>query len=307
MQQYTQISRPPILRKRVGDLLYNTYTFTECPNFSNEVPYSIHVKPFLYDELIPLHYGSTVEILYCEDLEGVVTVGNQNITFSGGNSIIFIPPFAVHSTNIRKSPGSMYVVKISLANLRHLIDLERICAMNGHHLEQLPVSYPSPEAFGVIIKEMITQDHNIYARLQCLLRLFELFEANVVEDKRFLIVQNPGENDKLRRLIIWTNEHFAERITIQDVANEMSLSKHYFCKYFNATAGTTYWIYLNQVRMVHAASLIIQGKSATECCYECGFESVSYFIQLFKRIYGCTTLQYRNQYNKATVEAKKTG
>ena len=307
MTQDTRISKPPPLRRRVGRLPYNnTYTFTEYNHFSQEIPYSIHFKNFPYDELIPLHYGNTVEILYCEELKGMVTANRQNILLNGGNAVIFIHPFTVHSTNICKSPGLMYVLKISLNDLRNFIDLEKIYDFNGNHMDCLPVCYPRPEEFGCIIKEMIRQDHSIYARLRCLLNLFELFESHIMEKKKTFVKANAIEGDKLRWLINWTNEHFAEQITIQDVANKMSLNKYYFCKYFKTITGITYWTYLNQVRMAHAAKLVEQGKSTTECCYECGFESISYFIQLFKRTYGCSTLQYRSQYNKAIAEARQS-
>ncbi len=57
----------------------------------------------------------------------------------------------------------------------------------------------------------------------------------------------------------------------------------------------TYLSYLNSVKIEKAMQMLRYGKTVTECTYECGFDSVSYFVQLFKKILGCTPGQYIKQ------------
>ena len=40
---------------------------------------------------------------------------------------------------------------------------------------------------------------------------------------------------------------------------------------------------------------LMEGKSTTFCCYECGFTNLSYFISLFRRYTGCSTVEYRHR------------
>ena len=50
----------------------------------------------------------------------------------------------------------------------------------------------------------------------------------------------------------------------------------------------TYLTYLNQVRISHAAMLLRQGSTVTEAAEQCGYTNISYFINLFREMNGCT-------------------
>ena len=49
---------------------------------------------------------------------------------------------------------------------------------------------------------------------------------------------------------------------------------------------------LNNVRIQKAQQLLKTGCNVTECTERCGFESISYFISLFRKTLGCTPGQY---------------
>ena len=70
------------------------------------------------------------------------------------------------------------------------------------------------------------------------------------------------------------------------------MSKGYFCKFFKSISGITYITFLNQVRIEKATDLLKAGYNVTECAMACGFESISYFVQMFKRNLGCTPGQF---------------
>ena len=69
-------------------------------------------------------------------------------------------------------------------------------------------------------------------------------------------------------------------------------NKHYFCNKFKTATGETYLQYLNNLRVFHACKMLKKGHALTEICEKCGFENMSYFIQLFKKIVGTTPKQY---------------
>jgi len=104
------------------------------------------------------------------------------------------------------------------------------------------------------------------------------------------------KSNDLKALIQWTDEHICEKITIDKAAEIMHFNKNHFCKYFKQAVGISYINYVNQLKIQHAIELIKSGKSATECCFLCGFDNISYFIQLFKRITGLTTKEYIKKY-----------
>ncbi|MDY3864448.1 MAG: AraC family transcriptional regulator, partial [Eubacteriales bacterium] len=57
----------------------------------------------------------------------------------------------------------------------------------------------------------------------------------------------------------------------------------------------SYLTYLNALKIDRAVELMKEGKSTTFCCYECGFTNLSYFISLFRRYTGCSTVEYRRR------------
>ena len=97
-------------------------------------------------------------------------------------------------------------------------------------------------------------------------------------------------------MIRWTNENFARKITIDEVASMTGYSKYHFCSRFKSLTGMTYLNYLNSVRVRRACLLLQQGESVQAVCRATGFENVSYFIQMFKKIRHVTPHQYACQH-----------
>ena len=60
----------------------------------------------------------------------------------------------------------------------------------------------------------------------------------------------------------------------------------------------TFTDFVNQYRITQAKTLLLQDKSISEACYEVGFESLSYFNKLFKRIAGENPSQFKKRYLK---------
>ena len=84
-------------------------------------------------------------------------------------------------------------------------------------------------------------------------------------------------------------KHLLQPLSVSEFAKLSSRSvasfKRDFQKQFNAPPKQ--WI--NQQRLAYANSLLNStSKTVSETCYECGFESVSHFIKIFKKEYGIT-------------------
>jgi AraC-like DNA-binding protein len=62
------------------------------------------------------------------------------------------------------------------------------------------------------------------------------------------------------------------------------LGKEAFCRYFKKATGNTFVGFLNQYKISQAKRLLLAGKNVGETCYECGFESLSYFNRTFKKV-----------------------
>ena len=92
-------------------------------------------------------------------------------------------------------------------------------------------------------------------------------------------------NQKRLRLIhAFLEEHYARKISLDEIADKCSLGKEAFCRYFKKETGSTFFTFLNQYRISQAKSMLLSGHSISDSCFSCGFESLSYFNRVFKTV-----------------------
>lgn len=269
--------------------------FEEHFFFSKEMPYTISIKQFLMEDTVPLHYAETIEILLCDQLCGEIVIDNRHFTL-GGQQLFVIPPYTVHSNNIRPGIGTMYVFKIHFAELKHYLDAERIFALLGCPVGLLRYDCPAFEEVLAVVARLMEHDGDLGRCLGPLVDLFGILAKHPDPSRTAPADHDRFRDSSLRELIRWTNEHYARKITLDEVARMTGYSKYHFCSRFKALTGMTYLNYLNSVRVSYACLMLRQGESVQAVCRAAGFENVSYFIQMFKRILHMTPHQYACQY-----------
>jgi AraC-like DNA-binding protein len=98
-----------------------------------------------------------------------------------------------------------------------------------------------------------------------------------------------------RRIVqakIFMDEHFADSIDVNKIADEASFSKFHFLRLFKKIYNKTPHQYLIAVRIEKALQLLNNENAVSDVCYSVGFESLSSFSTLFKRIVGVAPSAY---------------
>lgn len=99
-----------------------------------------------------------------------------------------------------------------------------------------------------------------------------------------------------RRIVcakLFIDKHFAEKIDLDNIADEAFFSKFHFIRLFNTIYKKTPHQYLSFVRIERAKEFLIKETNVAQVCYAVGFESVSSFTGLFKRMTGQTPAAYQ--------------
>ena len=83
-------------------------------------------------------------------------------------------------------------------------------------------------------------------------------------------------------------------ITIEELAETVNLSKHYFMRFFKKYMGMTCIEYINDYRLNIAANLLLTTRMRiTEVAVSIGITNLSYFNRIFKKKFNLTPKEYR--------------
>lgn len=271
--------------------------FEEQFFFSAQMPYTINIKQFQTEDIVPLHYAETIELLLCDHLCGEIVIDNQHYSLEG-QQLFVIPPYTVHSNNVRPGSGTMYVFKISFQEMDRYINISNFLSLGGCQLSQLIYLCPEYDAVRQIVDSIIADDGELIKCIPLILELFVVLSRHVDRNRNTSPAHSRFRESSLRELIRWTHENYARKITIEEVAKMTGYSKYHFCSRFKTLTGITYMNYLNSVRVSQACLMLRNGDSVQTVCRNTGFENVSHFIQMFKRIQHVTPYQYAGQQKK---------
>ncbi|MCI9157751.1 MAG: helix-turn-helix transcriptional regulator [Lawsonibacter sp.] len=96
------------------------------------------------------------------------------------------------------------------------------------------------------------------------------------------------EYKKVLPAIQYIHTNYSEEITIQQLSDLCYMSKYYLSHIFHRATGFSVKSYIANYRIRQACELFNQGLSVQEVGSSVGFNNISYFIQVFKRIVGTT-------------------
>jgi AraC-like DNA-binding protein len=101
-----------------------------------------------------------------------------------------------------------------------------------------------------------------------------------------------NEDSAVRRSKDYLDEHYAERVLLQDLACLTGLSPYHLNRSFCRRVGMPPHAYQLQVRIARAKSALRKGSSIARVASATGFADQSHFTRVFKRLVGNTPAQY---------------
>ena len=128
-------------------------------------------------------------------------------------------------------------------------------------------------------------------------KLLTIFAQHLSMASNQIVVQEQNaEMPVITRAKQFINEHQTEELSLDQVATAVHTSKFYFCKMFKKATGINFTDYLSRVRTERAKNLLLNPNlRVSEIAYEVGFQSLTHFNRVFKRILGRSPTSYREQ------------
>lgn len=257
---------------------------------------------------VPLHWHEEMELVYVKKGCGTVSVDFMPCKVRAGD-IIFICPGQFHDIRQLRQESMEYeniIFPLHLLNASHADSVwETYLAPIARRQAALPLQLcPDAPEYPPIANclDQIDDLRRTFPPAYELLikgKLFELF-FQLYDQK--LVQASPEGNtkqktlDKTRRILKYVEQHYAEPLSIEKMAQASGLSQSHFMKFFKQTFGTTFTAYLNDYRLAMASRLLLASEDTIlTVAAECGFENLSYFNRVFKRKFGMTPREFRGE------------
>ncbi len=249
------------------------------------------------------HWHQGCELLFVYRGQGRVIVNQQTYELKKG-MLFFFQPFQLHKVYVDVSPQTPYersILHFDPLNTSHLPP--GLSAL----LKQLQNGVNEPQAFDL-------EDCYQYIYEACEIFNKSLQTSNWEEDSQLFLMQllscirsnihdvqlDSTSNRNFRalyyseRIMQWIEENYMEPFDLGQLADELHLSKAYVSRIFKRETGSSLTEYLTIRRIKQACQLLQMTNKPIEFIGESvGLGSVSYFIQVFKKMVGTTPHQYR--------------
>lgn len=243
------------------------------------------------------HHHAELELTWITKGRGTRFVGNSVQYFDRGDLVLlgeYLPHSWVSSQESEHShavviqfPKSLFEPFVECAKFKYFFDACR----KGFYFTK-----PNETTLGLI--KSLGKCSPIHQLSQMMLLLDALCEDESKIPLTNLKHTQPRDSYKVKSKIAvtidYTIENLSKKISISDLASLNHMVPQSFCRWFRKWLGVSFVTFLNSSRVESACQgLIHSDKSIQEIAFGNGFESISHFNRVFKKIKGVSPSIYR--------------
>ncbi len=271
----------------------------ETVNFENESLIKFYDN--IDYEGYPLHWHNSIEIIMPVKNHYVITCNQDSIDLREGD-ILIIQPNVLHQ--MPAVEGRRYICQASLLPIYSykmyktmytllpstlIITPEMDEELHGQVQQLLYAIYNENNAISQ------TTELSMYVGiLQILLLIGKAMYTKLTKlnDKE---AEHQNNINNFLAICDYINNHYAERLTLEEVARKSGYSKYHFDRLFKKYTNESFYQYLNRIRIRNVELLLRDyNLSITEAAHKSGFSTLSSFIRMFKIFHNCTPSEYRS-------------
>lgn len=289
------------------------------PGFASDFPYIASRVEFdkYMGRFVPWHWHKTVELFYIESgvLEYSTPKGKMLFPAGSGGMV---------NSNVLHMTRPLEILDKNI-QLLHIFDPTLIAGEQGSRIEQkyvVPIItapqieiialYPDHPAqvkiLEIIRKSFHLHDHDFGYEIKLRETLSVIWiqllamSRSMLEEKR----DYDRTNDKIKLMMVYVHEHYAEKIQIAELAAAAFISERECFRVFHDCMHMTPVQYIKSYRLQMACQMLAKGRETITCIsHACGLGSSSYFGKVFQEHIGCTPIEYRRRWQDNDIERQK--
>lgn len=124
--------------------------------------------------------------------------------------------------------------------------------------------------------------------------------SNMYESENLI---HQSKSRRISKVCRYIEENISHKITLSDAARIVNMSDSAFSHFFKKQTSISFITYVNNLRVAKACDLLANTNlSASEICYDCGFNNKSNFIRLFSKRKNMTPIEYRNHISQLLIK-----
>lgn len=239
------------------------------------------------------HYHPEYELTYVEAVTGIRHVG-QHISSFMGSDLVLIGSNVPHLNFDYGIETEYHQVVVQLKEnflgdaFRETPEFSLINEL--FEKAYLGLSFSGETKKIVAEKLKLMQELPHFEQLINLLEVFHLLanskEVKVLNEQDTSIKLFMDDKIRMGSVYKYIHANYDRNPDVNAVAAGVHLSTAAFCRYFKKQTKMTFTDFVNQYRITQAKTLLLKDLTVSEACYEVGFESLSYFNKLFRKLTG---------------------
>jgi len=283
------------------------------PDITPDFPYiASHVEMDKYAEpFVPWHWHKEVELFYLQSgvLEYYTPKGK--VVFPAGSGGL-VNSNVLHMTkpqeNVRNTVQLLHIFDTSFIGTQGgRIDQKYITPILAARQLELFALYPNnPEHVQILnlIQESFHYNENDFGYEMKLRAVLSDIWLQLLTMSLPLLKEKRDDkiNDRIKLMMIYVHEHYAEKISISEIAAAAFSSERECFRTFHECLHMTPVDYIRNYRLQMACLMLTKSKEKiTFISHACGFGSSSYLGKIFLEHIGCTPIEYRNKWQNIDI------
>lgn len=127
------------------------------------------------------------------------------------------------------------------------------------------------------------------------LSLFFVYLNNLCSRQEYWFTdENVVSHPMVEQVSDYIEEHIGERISVEELAEWVHMSKYHFLRKFKELTGVTVHTFVTNKRLIRACELLREGKSIVQVYQAVGFSDYSSFLRNFKNVFGVSPGRYED-------------
>ena len=263
---------------------------------------SLMINPDLSDFFF-WHFHPEFELVFIDGADGTRHVGEHISKFEGSDLVLIGSniPHLNFDYGVKTSYEKIVIhlrADFPERSLDNSPELHKIKALFELSMEGVAFGHETIRLTGHRLKNLATlPPFEQYLELLVVLNLLaESEEKSVLHDNRIRNQYSARDQTRLKQVYTYIDSNYQHKIELSEVAEMSNLSKEAFCRYFKKMTKLTFTEFVNHYRIDKAKKLLLLDHNITEACFDCGFESISYFNRVFKRVTKENPLAFKKRY-----------